>query len=116
MKYENESTILKVKNVSKIFPGVKALDSVSLEVKRGEVLALLGENGAGKSTLINVLSGVHKLDEGQLYFEGKPQYLSNPQQAKDIGINVVHQELSYVSMLSVAENLYINNYGIHQAV
>lgn len=106
-----DTIIMKVENVSKSFPGVKALDDVSIEIRKGEVLALLGENGAGKSTLINVLSGVYHFDEGQLYFEGHPIALQNPQQAKELGISVVHQELAFVPMLSVAENLYINTYG-----
>ncbi len=105
------NVILKVENISKSFPGVKALDGISMDIRRGEVLALLGENGAGKSTLINVLSGVHRPDEGQIYYDGKPIIMHNPQQAKELGINVVHQELAFVPMLSVAENLYINNYG-----
>lgn len=105
------NTILKVENVSKSFPGVKALDGVSMEIRQGEVLALLGENGAGKSTLINVLSGIHVLDEGQLHYMGNPVSLRNPQDAKELKISVVHQELAFVPMLSVAENLYINTYG-----
>lgn len=107
-----ESTaILKVEKVTKCFPGVKALNEVSLEIHLGEVLALLGENGAGKSTLINVLSGVYSIDEGKLYYEGKSVILKNPNDAEELGISVVHQELNFVPLLSVAENLYINTYS-----
>ena len=103
--------ILKVENVSKSFPGVKALDNVSVDICKGEVFALLGENGAGKSTLINLMSGVYQLDEGRIFFNGKHVDLQSPQEAQKLGISVVHQELNFVPMLSVAENLYINTYG-----
>ena len=106
--------ILEAENVTKSFPGVKALDRVSLKIHQGEILAILGENGAGKSTLISVLSGIYQLDEGCIYFNGTPVELRNPQDAKALGISVVHQELCFVPMLSVAENLFINSYGDHR--
>lgn len=107
----NNNVALKVENITKLFPGVKALDNVSLEIRKGEVLALLGENGAGKSTLINILSGVFKPDGGSIYIKDKKIEFEGPAEAKKIGISVVHQELTFVPMLSVAENLYLNNYG-----
>jgi len=73
-----ESRILKVENITKSFPGTKALSSVGMEVRKGEVHALVGENGAGKSTLMNVISGVLAPDEGAIYFMGKPVRFSNP--------------------------------------
>lgn len=106
----DKNIILKVEHITKIFPGVKALDDVSLEVKRGEVLALLGENGAGKSTLIKVLSGIYTPEEGEIYYNGTPIKFHGPVDAKEAGISVVHQELAFLPLLSVAENLYIRHY------
>lgn len=103
--------VLKANSICKSFPGVKALDQVSLEIGKGEVLALLGENGAGKSTLIKVLSGVHKPESGTLQIYKNEVKLENPSQAKRLGISVVHQELTFLPMLSVAENLFVTKYG-----
>lgn len=104
-------TILRAEGITKIFPGVKALNGVSLEVRSGEVLALLGENGAGKSTLIKVLAGAHAPNEGQLYIDGQKVSFNSPDMAKQAGISVVYQELANVPELSVAENLFISRYG-----
>ena len=106
----DNNIILKIEHITKIFPGVKALDDVSLEVRRGEILALLGENGAGKSTLIKVLSGIHIPEEGEIYYHGIPIKFHGPVDAKNAGISVVHQELAFLPLLTVAENLYIRNY------
>jgi ribose transport system ATP-binding protein len=97
--------ILKLNAVGKRFPGVVALREVSLEVRRGEAHVLLGENGAGKSTLINLLAGIYVPDEGGIVFDGKPYRPSAPPDAYRVGIRVVHQELSMLSQLTVAENL-----------
>jgi ribose transport system ATP-binding protein len=97
--------ILKLNAVGKRFPGVVALRDVSLEVRRGEAHVLLGENGAGKSTLINLLAGIYVPDEGDIVFDGKPYRPSAPPDAYRVGIRVVHQELSMLSQLTVAENL-----------
>jgi ribose transport system ATP-binding protein len=97
--------ILKLNAVGKRFPGVVALRDVSLEVRRGEAHVLLGENGAGKSTLINLLAGIYVPDEGDIAFDGKPYRPSAPPDAYRVGIRVVHQELSMLSQLTVAENL-----------
>jgi ABC-type sugar transport system ATPase subunit len=104
-------SFLKVENITKTFAGVTALGGVSLDVACGEVLALLGENGAGKSTLIKILSGVYLPDSGSIYIEGKKRVFNRPMDARHAGISVVHQELSFVPLLSVAENLTINHYG-----
>ena len=104
-------TILKIKNVTKVFPGVKALDDVSLDIREGEVLSLLGENGAGKSTLIKVLSGLYIPEEGTLEYYGKQVLFRTPAEAKEAGISVVHQELAYLPLLSIAENLYVRHYS-----
>ena len=104
-------TILKIRNITKVFPGVKALDNVSLDIREGEVLSLLGENGAGKSTLIKVLSGLYHPEEGTLEYYGKQVQFRTPAEAKEAGISVVHQELAYLPLLSIAENLYVRHYS-----
>ena len=104
-------TILKIRNITKVFPGVKALDDVSLDIREGEVLSLLGENGAGKSTLIKVLSGLYIPEEGTLEYYGKQVHFRTPAEAKEAGISVVHQELAYLPLLSIAENLYVRHYS-----
>lgn len=100
---------MEAKGVSKSFPGVKALNNVSINISRGEVVALLGENGAGKSTLIKVLSGVYQPDEGELFMEGKKVRFDVPLEAKKAGIGVIHQELNYVATVSIAENIFMGN-------
>ena len=97
--------ILKLNAVGKRFPGVVALRDVSLEIRRGDAHVLLGENGAGKSTLINLLAGIYVPDEGEIIFDGKPYRPHTPLDAYGVGIRVVHQELSMLSQLTVAENL-----------
>ena len=97
--------ILTLNAVGKRFPGVVALRGVSLEVARGEGHVLLGENGAGKSTLINLLAGVYPADEGDIVFDGRPYRPRTPTDAYRAGIRVVHQELSMLSQMTVAENL-----------
>ncbi|MEM1505731.1 sugar ABC transporter ATP-binding protein [Domibacillus sp. 8LH] len=100
--------LLQMKNISKTFPGVKALDNVMLEVKKGEVHALIGENGAGKSTLIKILAGIYKPDPGAaFYFEGKEAEIQKPIDATLKGISIIYQDLSLFPNLSVAENIYI---------
>ena len=99
--------ILQVKNISKVFPGVKALTDVSADFYPGEVHTLVGENGAGKSTLIKIISGVYTPTEGKVYLEGKEMNFTSPGQAIDAGIAVIHQELSIAKDLTVAENIYL---------
>lgn len=99
--------VLKATGISKEFPGVRALSNVNLEVREGEVVALLGENGAGKSTLIKILSGVYSLDEGSMELDGKQVHFNNPSEAKRAGIGIIHQELNYVPTVSVAENIFM---------
>ena len=99
--------ILQVKNISKVFPGVKALTDVSADFYPGEVHTLVGENGAGKSTLIKIISGVYTPTEGKVYLEGKEMNFTSPGQAIDAGIAVIHQELSIAKDLTVAENIYM---------
>ncbi|WP_025950642.1 sugar ABC transporter ATP-binding protein [Geobacillus thermocatenulatus] len=100
--------LLRMNRISKTFPGVKALDEVSLEVKHGEVHALIGENGAGKSTLIKILAGIYQPDPGaEFYFEGQKVHIKRPLDATLKGISVIYQDLSLFPNLSVAENIYI---------
>ncbi|MCC6314105.1 MAG: sugar ABC transporter ATP-binding protein [Thermomicrobiales bacterium] len=93
--------------ISKQFPGVKALDRVTLEVRPGECLALVGENGAGKSTLMKVLSGVYQPDEGEILLSGQPVTLHNPRQAQDLGVSIIYQEFNLMPNLTVAENIFV---------
>ncbi len=99
--------ILEVENVSKSFPGVKALDGVSFDLRRGEVHALVGENGAGKSTLMKILSGVYQPDDGIIRYKGKPVTFSDVTQARKAGIAIIYQELNLIPHLSVAANIFI---------
>ena len=102
--------MLEMRNVSKTFPGVKALNGVRLEAWAGEVLALMGENGAGKSTLMKILSGAYQPDAGaEILIDGVPVQITDPIAAKQLGISIIYQELSLAPNLSVAENIYLGN-------
>ncbi|MDF2802466.1 MAG: monosaccharide transporter ATP-binding protein family [Anaerocolumna sp.] len=101
--------IVSMNNISKSFPGVKALDNVSFELCSGEVMALLGENGAGKSTLMKILSGVYSRDEGSLHIYGQEYGDLTPKQAQEVGISIIHQELNMCKHLSVAENMFLGH-------
>ena len=104
-------TILSMRGITKTFPGVKALQDVNLEVRRGEIHAICGENGAGKSTLMKVLSGVypHGDYEGEITFEGEPCRFSGIRDSEHRGIVIIHQELALASNLSIAENIFLGN-------
>lgn len=109
--------LLSLNNITKEFPGVRALDEVSFDVKSGEVHALVGENGAGKSTLMKVLAGLHNQDAGEIIYQGEHLDVSSPLVARKKGILLVHQELSLSPELSVAENIYLgawptNRFGV----
>ena len=99
--------ILTMKGIDKSFPGVHALDHVDLEVRKGEVHALMGENGAGKSTLMKVLTGIYKKDSGTITYEGKEVEFHNTREAQDAGVVIVHQELNMLGHLTVAQNIFI---------
>lgn len=109
----NIKPLLQMKNVSKSFPGVKALDDVRLEAYSGEVLALLGENGAGKSTLMKILSGVYKKDSGSIIFQDSEVDIKGIKDAEKLGIAIIHQELSLLPNLSVWENIFLGNEGFN---
>lgn len=99
--------ILTMQGIDKSFPGVHALDHVNLEVRKGEVHALMGENGAGKSTLMKVLTGIYTKDSGTITYEGKEVEFANPRAAQEAGIVIVHQELNMLNHLTVAQNIFI---------
>src|SRR3954447_15912797 len=109
--------LLEVVDVSKVFPGVRALDQVSFALEPGEVHALVGENGAGKSTLIKVLTGVYRPDGGALRYQGKPVAFGTPMDAQRAGISTIYQEVNLVPLMSVAHNLFLgreprNRFGL----
>jgi ribose transport system ATP-binding protein len=104
-----DEIVLRLTDVVKTFPGVRALDGVQLEVRAGEVHCLLGQNGAGKSTLIKVLSGAHTPDSGEIMWLGQPATFNSPQTAMKAGIATIYQELDLVNDLSVAENIYLGH-------
>src|SRR5438309_8135036 len=102
-------SLLEMKNITKTFPGVRALDGVNFDLKGGEVHALVGENGAGKSTLIKILAGVYPYPEygGQIVLDGAERRFASVRDAERAGIAVIYQELSLVKDLSVAENIFL---------
>ena len=104
-----DRTVLKMRNIHKSFPGVRALQAVDFTLCEGEIHALMGENGAGKSTLIKVLTGVYSKDEGEIYIKGREGAVAirSPQDAQKLGISTVYQEITLCPNLSVAENMYI---------
>ncbi|HEX5781759.1 MAG TPA: ATP-binding cassette domain-containing protein, partial [Solirubrobacteraceae bacterium] len=99
--------LLKVQGVSKSFPGVQALDDMHLDLRAGEVLALVGENGAGKSTLMKLLTGVYDVDEGEFFLGGEPYEPISPKHALELGISIIHQEFNLMPDLTVAQNIFI---------
>ena len=98
---------LELRNITKVFPGVKALDDVSITIRRGKVLALIGENGAGKSTLMKVLSGIYTKDAGEILADGKPVEIRSPMDSQRLGISVIYQELSMIPEMSVYNNVFL---------
>ncbi|MFO1166452.1 MAG: ATP-binding cassette domain-containing protein [Paracoccus sp. (in: a-proteobacteria)] len=119
MRHEAEAPahLLEVEGVRKEFPGVAALDDVQLRAPPGSVHALMGENGAGKSTLMKIIAGVYVLDRGEARFRGKPLNICGHVDALECGIAMIHQELSLMSLMTVAENVWIrreptNRFGL----
>lgn len=99
--------ILRMEGICKSFPGVRALHNVDFTLREGEIHALMGENGAGKSTLIKILTGVYQKDSGQIYLDGRPVHFRSPQDAQNMGIGTVFQEIALCPNLTVAENIFI---------
>ena len=102
-----DNTLLQMRNIDKLFPGVKALSNVDFTLRKGEIHALMGENGAGKSTLIKVLTGVYQMDGGEIFVEGEKISIRSPQDAQNNGISTVYQEITLCPNLTVAENMFI---------
>lgn len=107
---KDREILLEMNNISKEFPGVKALDNVQLKVRRGTVHALMGENGAGKSTLMKCLFGIYKKDQGEILLEGKTIDFVNPKDALENGVSMVHQELNQVLQRNVMDNIWLGRY------
>jgi len=107
---ETGEYLLEMRNVSKSFPGVQALKNVQINVRPGEVVALMGENGAGKSTLMKCLFGIYTMDQGEILMNGKPVKIENPHQALRIGIAMVQQELEQVPRRNVMDNIWLGRY------
>ena len=109
------TNLLELKNISKTFPGVKALQHVNLDLRAGEVLGLCGENGAGKSTLMKILTGIYTADPGgEIWLEGQQVEVGGVNHARDLGLSIIHQELNMVPDLTVAQNLYLGRPGSHR--
>ena len=104
--------LLEMRDVSKSFPGVKALDHVQLKLRPGKVHALMGENGAGKSTLMKCMFGIYKMDEGQIFIDGQPAVIKDPMDALRQGIAMVHQELQPIPARTIGENIFLGRYPI----
>lgn len=106
-----DNIILEMRDITKTFPGVKALENVNLKVRQGEIHALVGENGAGKSTLMKVLSGVYPAGtyDGDIVYEGDVRNFKVIKDSEAIGIIIIHQELALVPLLSIAENIFLGN-------
>ena len=102
--------LLEMNNISKSFPGVKALDDVTLKVRPGSVHALVGENGAGKSTLMKCLFGIYKPDAGQIFINGQSVKIEDSKSALDMGISMIHQELLPILYRNVLENIWLGRF------
>ena len=103
--------LLEMRNITKTFPGVKALDNVNLQVEPGEIHAIVGENGAGKSTLMKVLSGIHPYGsyEGEILYDGEECHFTGTKDSEKKGIVIIHQELALVPYLTIGENMFLGN-------
>jgi len=101
--------VLELKGITKIFPGIKALDDVHFQLRKGEIHALMGENGAGKSTFIKVITGVHKAEKGSMFLDGKEVNFKNPKEAQAAGIAAIYQHVTAYPHLTVTENIFMGH-------
>ncbi|TFG47857.1 MAG: sugar ABC transporter ATP-binding protein, partial [Anaerolineales bacterium] len=106
-KRNGKKPLMEVKDITKKFPGVKALDNVSLTFYPGEIHAVVGENGAGKSTLMKVMAGAYKPDQGTIYFQDEKVSFSHPVEAQRMGISIIYQEFNLLPERTVAQNIYL---------
>lgn len=104
------SVKLKIENINKSFPGVKALDDVSFQVKKGTVHVICGENGAGKSTLMKIINGIYEEDSGNIYIDGKKVKIKNPIEARALGVSMIFQELNYIPEMTIEESLFVGSW------
>lgn len=111
---KEREVLLEARNITKTFPGVIAVNNVTLQIYKGEVCALVGENGAGKSTLMKILAGVYPDYEGQIFLEGKEVRFRNPREAQENGIALIPQELDLVPNLSSAENIFLSREPVNE--
>ena len=109
----SNAPLLEMKNITKEFPGVKALDNVSFSVAKQEIHCLVGENGAGKSTLIKIMTGIHRPDQGEILLDGQSVQIHNSQEAQTHGIAAIYQEPMVFPDLNVAENIFISHRAHH---
>ena len=105
--------VVEMKGICKSFGGVQALRSVDLELRRGEIMGIVGDNGAGKSTLMKVLSGAHLADEGDIFIDGKKAHIRNPQDAYNLGIGMIYQDLALFNNMDVARNIFVGRELVH---
>ena len=108
--------VIEMLNITKSFPGIKANDNVTLQLRRGEIHALLGENGAGKSTLMSILFGLYQPDSGKILKDGKPVAINNPNDANNLGIGMVHQHFKLVEIFSVLDNIILGAEDVKMGV
>ncbi len=104
---KKNQNILEAKNISKSFGAVKALNNVSMELRKGEVLAIVGDNGAGKSTLIKIIAGVLQKDSGEIYFNGGKVEIKNPIDSRKLGIETVYQDLALIDIFDITQNIFL---------
>lgn len=112
----SDQILLQLKGISKQFPGVKALDNVNMDIRKGEVHVLLGENGAGKSTLMKILSGVYKKDSGKIFLDGQEVFINSVKDAENLGIGIIHQEFNLLPYRDIAQNIFLGNEHIKRSI
>ena len=113
---ENAKYLLVMDNISKEFPGVKALDGVNLKVRPSSVHALMGENGAGKSTLMKCLFGIYKKETGNIFLDGKEINFTSTKDALENGVSMVHQELNQVTQRNVLDNIWLGRFPMKEFI
>lgn len=99
--------LLELENITKTFPGVKALDKVDFSLNKGEIRALVGENGAGKSTLIKILAGIYEKDSGKIFYQKQEVEIDDPARAKELGLAFIHQDLNLIPYFNAVENIWL---------